>query len=202
MPWTVPLQRDEAEGLVGVVRTAAIIVILAVSGMRSSEVMELRVGSRQPPQEAAARAWHRHRLASNVVKGQPLGGTQDEWVVIEPVYQAIGLAEQLHDDPRDGAPLFGRFDFRVRYQWFRSWVNGPAGQRLGTRPHPRRPGDAEDAQANTGDRACLPAWRPPRSKTSPKAHFSRNNRRLRVPPGRRPGRAPSRGQQARGRPQP
>jgi hypothetical protein len=37
MPWTVPLQRDEASGLIGVIRTAAIIVILAVSGMRSSE---------------------------------------------------------------------------------------------------------------------------------------------------------------------
>ena len=51
LPWTIPLHRDEAEGLVGVVRTAVIIVILAVSGMRSSEVMELQVGSRQPPQE-------------------------------------------------------------------------------------------------------------------------------------------------------
>jgi hypothetical protein len=138
MPWTVPLQRDEAEGLVGVVRTAAITVILAVSGMRSSEVMELRVGSRQPPQEGGP-GMARHRIASNVVKGQPLGGTQDEWVVIEPVHQAIGLAEQLHDNPRDGAPLFGRFDFRVRYQWFRDWVNGPAGQRLGIAPIPADP---------------------------------------------------------------
>jgi hypothetical protein len=52
MPWTTPLHRDEASALVGIVRTAAIIVILAVSGMRSSEVMELQVGARQPPQEA------------------------------------------------------------------------------------------------------------------------------------------------------
>jgi hypothetical protein len=135
VPWTVPLHRDEAEGLVGIVRTAAIIVILAVSGMRSSEVMELQVGARQPPREAMP-GTPRYQLASNVVKGQPLGGTRDEWVVIEPVYQAVGLAEQLHDDPRDGMPLFGRFDFRVRYQWFRDWVNGPAGQRLGLAPIP------------------------------------------------------------------
>ncbi len=138
MPWTVPLHRDEAEGLVGIIRTAAIVVILAVSGMRSSEVMELQVGARQPPLEAAP-GMHRHRLASNIVKGQPLGGTRDEWVVIEPVYQAAGLAEQLHDDPRDGMPLCGRFDFRVRYQWFRDWVNGPAGQRLGLAPIPADP---------------------------------------------------------------
>jgi hypothetical protein len=135
VPWTVPLHRDDAEGLVGIVRTAAIIVILAVSGMRSSEVMELQVGARQPPREAMP-GTPRYQLASNVVKGQPLGGTRDEWVVIEPVYQAVGLAEQLHDDPRDGMPLFGRFDFRVRYQWFRDWVNGPAGQRLGLAPIP------------------------------------------------------------------
>ncbi len=135
MPWTAPLQRDEASGLVGIVRTAAIIVILAVSGMRSSEVMELQVGARQPPQEAGP-GLSRYRIASNVIKGQPLGGTRDEWVVIEPVYQAIGLAEQLHDDPRDGALLFGRFAFDVRYQWFRDWVNGPAGQRLGLAPVP------------------------------------------------------------------
>jgi len=135
MPWTTPLHRDEASGLTGVIRTAAIIVILAVTGMRISEVMELQVGSRQPPQEAGP-GLARYRIASNIVKGQPLGGTRDEWVVIEPVYEAIGLAEQLHHDPRDGELLFGRFAFDIRYQWFREWVNGPAGQRLGLAPIP------------------------------------------------------------------
>ena len=130
MPWTVPLHRDEAEGLIGIIRTAAVIVILAVSGMRSSEVMELQVGSRQLPQELGP-GLVRYRLAGKVIKGQPLGGTQDQWVVIEPVYRAVELAEQLHDDPRDGVPLLGRFAFDVRYKWFRDWVNGPAGQRLG-----------------------------------------------------------------------
>ena len=33
-------------------------------------------------------------------------------------------------------PLLGRFAFQVRYQWFRRWVNGPAGQRLGLAPIP------------------------------------------------------------------
>ena len=41
----------------------------------------------------------RYRLAGKVIKGQPLGGTQDQWVVIEPAYRAAELAEQLHDDP-------------------------------------------------------------------------------------------------------
>ena len=74
-----------------------------------------------------------------IIKGQPLGGTDDEWIVIEPAYHAIELAEQLHDDRREGAPLFGRFAFYFRYIWFRNWVNSPAGARLGLTPIPEEP---------------------------------------------------------------
>jgi len=134
-PWTLPLHRTEAVGLVGIVRTAAIIVLAAASGMRASELMELRVGCRRPVEEPIP-GLQRFRIASKIVKGQPLGGTDDEWVVIEPAYRAIGLAEQLHEDPREGALLFGRFAFDVRYTWFRNWVNSPAGARLGLAPIP------------------------------------------------------------------
>ncbi|EXU67262.1 hypothetical protein Z951_15450 [Streptomyces sp. PRh5] len=78
----------------------------------------------------------RYRLASKLIKGQPLGGTRDEWVVVHDAYQAAALAEQLHDDPVEGNPLHGRFHFNSRYQWFRDWVNGPHGQRLGLAPIP------------------------------------------------------------------
>ncbi len=137
-PWTLPLHRSEAVGLVGIVRTAAIILLSAVSGMRSSELMELRVGCRRPVEEPIP-GLQRFRIASKIVKGQPLGGTDDEWVVIEPAYRAVGLAEQLHNDPREGALLFGRFAFDVRYTWFRNWVNSPAGARLGLTPIPEGP---------------------------------------------------------------
>jgi integrase len=137
-PWTLPLHRSEAVGLVGIVRTAAIIVLAAASGMRASELMELRVGCRRPVEEPI-RGLQRFRIASKIVKGQPLGGTDDEWVVIEPAYRAIELAEQLHDHPREGALLFGRFAFDVRYTWFRNWVNSPAGARLGLVPIPEGP---------------------------------------------------------------
>jgi hypothetical protein len=130
LPWTLPVHRFEADALIGITRTATTVLTAAVSGMRSSELMELRIGCRRPAGEYAP-GFVRYRLASRVVKGQPLGGTDDEWVVIEPVFQAIGLAGQLHPGPRDGALLFGRFAFSVRYRWFRDWVNGPAGQRLG-----------------------------------------------------------------------
>ena len=75
MPWTLPLHRPQAVALVGIVRTAAITVIAAVSGMRSSELMELQVGC-QPPAEHYGPGLIRYRLASKVVKGQPLGGTR------------------------------------------------------------------------------------------------------------------------------
>jgi hypothetical protein len=88
----------EADAPGRVAAAATITVIAAISGMRASELMELQVGCRRL--EEFSPGLVRHKIASKVVKGQPLGGTQDEWVVIQPVYQAAGLAEQLHDDPR------------------------------------------------------------------------------------------------------
>ena len=138
VPWTPPLDRLEAVALTGIIRTASIALLAAVSGMRSSELMELEVGCCRPPEQYGD-GLVRYRLASRIVKGQPLGGTPDEWVVIEPAYQAAQLLERLHDDPRPGNPLLGRFAFDVRCTWFRNWVNGPSGQRLGLAPIPDDP---------------------------------------------------------------
>ncbi|HEX9354060.1 MAG TPA: hypothetical protein VF933_09630 [Streptosporangiaceae bacterium] len=138
IPWTVPLDRLEAVALPGIVRTAAMVILAAVSGMRSSELMELQVGCCRPPENHGP-GLVRYRLASKIIKGQPLGGLADEWVVIEPAYQAARLLEQLHDNPEDGVPLLGRFAFDVRCTWFRNWVNSPAGQRHGLAPIPDGP---------------------------------------------------------------
>jgi hypothetical protein len=130
VPWTLPLHREQATALIGLVRTATILVLASITGMRASELMELQVGCRRPPEQYSP-GLVRFRLASRLVKGQPLGGLRDEWVVIHAAYQAAGIAEQLHDNPTDEPLLFGRFHFGSRYQWFRDWVNSPAGQRLG-----------------------------------------------------------------------
>ena len=135
VPWTRPLHREEAVSLIQVVRTAVIFTLASVTGMRASELMELQAGCRQPPTESGP-GLVRYRLSGTLVKGQPLGGVRDEWVVIHQAYDAAGLAEQLHDDPRDGDPLLGRFHFGFRYERFRDWVNGPDGQRLGLDPIP------------------------------------------------------------------
>ena len=135
VPWTLPLHKEEATSLIGTFRTATVLLLAAITGMRSSELMELEVGCRQPVEEHGP-GLLRYRLSGRLVKGRPLGGVGDEWVVIEPAYQAAGLAEELHDNPVDGAPLLGRFHIVSRYQWFRNWVNSPAGQRLGLAPTP------------------------------------------------------------------
>lgn len=136
VPWTLPLHTREAIDLIEVARTACLTITAAASGMRSSELMELLVGCRRPPQ-ATAPGLRRFRIASKIVKGQPIGGTDDEWVVIEDVHRAIWLAEQLLDAPEPGSLLFGRTCFVTRYQRsLRPWVNGPAGRRLGLAPIP------------------------------------------------------------------
>ncbi|MEV5543692.1 hypothetical protein AB0L13_43465 [Saccharopolyspora shandongensis] len=132
------MHRDEAVALVSTVRTAAVIVLAAVSGMRSSELMELTASCRRPPEEPTP-GLTRYRLISKVIKGQELGGVDNEWVVIEPAYRAVELIEQLHPNPRQGVSLLGRFAFDVRYRWFRNWVNSPTGQRLGLAPIPASP---------------------------------------------------------------
>jgi len=55
--------------------------------------------------------WKKLGKRSCSIKGQPLGGTDVEWVVTEPVCRAVELAEALHDDRQDGSLLFGRFAF-------------------------------------------------------------------------------------------
>src|SRR5713101_6481694 len=53
LPWTAPMHRFEADALIGITRTATTILTAAVSGMRSSELMELRIGCRRPAGEYA-----------------------------------------------------------------------------------------------------------------------------------------------------
>lgn len=141
IPWTLPLDRLEATGLAGIVRTAAIITLAAVSGMRSSELMELRVGCCRPP-ESHGPGLVRYRLAGTIIKGQPLGGLADEWVVIEPAYRAVELAIRLTRAktwlaaPQARESLFGRCNLGKRFRALRKWVNSPDGTRLGLEPIP------------------------------------------------------------------
>ena len=134
-PWTLPLDERGIRDLTGYAHTACLLLTAALTGMRESELMELRHGCRSTSRHGDGMT--RCRIKSKLVKGQPLGGTSEEWVVIETVYHAVGMAEQL--SRLIGIPadlVFGRFNFEIRCLWFRNWANGPAGQRLGLAPIP------------------------------------------------------------------
>jgi len=197
--WTRPLHREEAVSLIQVIRTAVIITLAAVTGMRASELMELQAGCRQPPRESVP-GLARYLLSGTLVKGQPLGGVRDEWVVIREAYDAAGLAEQLHGDPRDGEPLLGRFHFGSRYERFRDWVNGPGGQRLGLDPIPEGNLNLRMLRRKL---AIELAYRPGGLLAAKiYLHHVSDRGRVRVAAGRSPGRAPGRGQQSRAGTQP
>ncbi|MBB5109591.1 hypothetical protein FHS40_008719 [Streptomyces spectabilis] len=131
VPWTEPLHTREVLYLVAMVRHAALTVTGAVSGMRNSELSELLVGCRRSVEISPGLV--RRSLASKIIKGQALGGLDDEWVVLEEVHRAVALAEELH---RGGTvSLFGRVSYHSGYvSSLRPWVNGPAGRRLGLAP--------------------------------------------------------------------
>jgi integrase len=134
VPWTLMLDERDVRDLVGYTQTACLIIAATVTGLRASELMELRVGCRRSTTHGEGML--RHRLISKITKGQPMGGTEDEWVVVEQVDQAVALAEQLVSDETGDALVFGPFAFPIRYWKFRDWVNGLAGQRLGLAPIP------------------------------------------------------------------
>ncbi|MGW4652055.1 hypothetical protein [Kitasatospora sp. NPDC004289] len=80
-----------ADALIRVAGHACKVVTSALTGMRSSELMELTVGCRRTDGADGA-GLAQHRLVSKVVKGRQWGGEVDEWVV-EEVVRAIALAE-------------------------------------------------------------------------------------------------------------
>jgi integrase len=135
VPWTLPLDERDIRDLAGYAHTASLLLVATLTGMRASEMMELRHGCRTASDHGDGMT--RYRLKSKLIKGQPLGGSSEEWVVIKAVCDAIGMAEQLSRIISiPGDLVFGPFNFERRYPWFRDWVNSPAGQRLGLAPIP------------------------------------------------------------------
>jgi hypothetical protein len=100
--------------------------------MRISEIAELALGCRLTEEPIPGMV--RYRLASKVIKGQPLGGTDDGWIVTEEVHHAVKVAEDPMGSEEPGTLLFGNFAFNLLFKRFCRWVNGPSGQRLGLSP--------------------------------------------------------------------
>lgn len=137
VPWTLPITQDGLARLLGHIRTACILTIAALSGMRTSELVELPLDCQLAPRSYGTDRV-RHRLKSRVIKGRGHGGTWDEWVVVAEAYEAAGVACQLADP--GATHLFPvHLDLCRRYRDLRAWVNSDEGQRLGL---PRLPDDA------------------------------------------------------------
>lgn len=135
--WTAALTTNQVDDLALIVFNAALFVATAITGMRSSELMELTTASCLPPREVKPGLF-RYSLASRRIKGEKWGGVPDEWVVIESAYRAVELATRLATAKtflaRSTGPdtsVFGRFAFAARFDTFRRWANSPAGARLG-----------------------------------------------------------------------
>jgi hypothetical protein len=94
VPWTEPLADEDVEVMAGYVLTACLVLTCALSGMRTSELAEIEVGCRSRARTTPG-GGARFRLASRVIKWKPVGGVPDEWVVIDEVDRAVGLAERL-----------------------------------------------------------------------------------------------------------
>ncbi|MFC9201310.1 site-specific integrase [[Kitasatospora] papulosa] len=138
VPWALPLNTYEARAHISRARTACVIALAALTGMRMSELTELPLDCRLTP-EQRGEGRVRYRLKSKIVKGRGLGGQWDEWVTIKEAYDTAGVAAALADPVRQSGHLFKKFTFFTPYDAFLSWVNGPEGRRLGLAPIPEEP---------------------------------------------------------------
>jgi len=130
VPWALPGDRNHLGVMESTVTSAALYVTSALSGMRSSELLELTAGARQREDRPGGAS--RYRVASRRIKGEPFGGVEESWVVIDDVFRALGVAEAV-SGAGTGELLFTKQSNNAnpRYRRMRAWINGPAGQRLG-----------------------------------------------------------------------
>ncbi|TQC41229.1 integrase [Rhodococcus sp. WS4] len=133
--WARPLARYEFDATCYAVLSACYYLTSALTGMRASELSELRAGCRHS--EPRPGGGTRFRLTTRRIKGERFGGAEDSWVVIDDVHHAIGVAEELTAAP--AATLLFAADSNTsfhRYVSLRTWINGEHGQRLGLEPIP------------------------------------------------------------------
>lgn len=101
-PWRPRLDPASLPAELSHLRTASWLTIAYLSGMRDVEVREL--GRDCAFTTAGADGRTRYKLRGRVFKGRRMSGDHAEWVVLEPVHQAVDMLRQLNDDP---GHLFG-----------------------------------------------------------------------------------------------
>ena len=118
--WTPALTSHQLPAMVGNVLTACLVVTAALSGMRSSELLELDVGCRRVSRSGSR--GQRFRLTGRLIKGQGLGGRPDEWEVSATVDRALALAERL-TGRLPGDPVFPGVGLSEQVKTLRSWLS-------------------------------------------------------------------------------
>jgi len=138
VPWSLPTHARTLRALVYVVNGAAFYLAASLTGMRASELYEIRAGSLRT--ETRLGGGTRHRVASRRIKGAPLGGEEDAWVILPEVHHALSTAELVAEAvPGDLMFVAETGTAYTRYQALKRWINGPEGKRLGLEPIPDGP---------------------------------------------------------------
>ena len=117
-PWHPGFSPYDLDDLANLVMTACYVVVVALSGLRRSELAEMRRGCVHPEQLADGR--FRYRIEARMIKGRSFGGEVQHWTVIEEVAQAFALVERLVEDDLP----FARIQPSVRYPTLIRWING------------------------------------------------------------------------------
>lgn len=82
------------------IAAACYFVIGLLSGMRDSEVTDLRSGCKRIKRDEAGRPY-RWALVSRAFKHEPPGGSEREWVVVPEVHAAVDLLERCQNEVGD-----------------------------------------------------------------------------------------------------
>jgi hypothetical protein len=131
VPWTDGMRPRDIYLLETPIRTAALIVVAGLTGMRTSELATITGSSARA--EEVGPGLTRYRVEARILKGRPPGGDSDSWLTIRETIDAIRTMALVEES--DETPLFPTVGFRDSYDAFVSIAN-PLAERLGMSPVP------------------------------------------------------------------
>lgn len=94
-PWREPITPTDLVVERRMLQAACYVVCTYLSGMRDSEVQELRRGCHEVARSGDG-VIERHKLRGRTFKGHGAQGREATWVVIDPVGRAVELLEAMH----------------------------------------------------------------------------------------------------------
>lgn len=118
-PWHQTFSPYDLQHLTQLIHTACYVVVAALSGLRRSELAEMRRGCVRAEELATGKV--RYRVHAKLIKGKPFGGQDERWTVIKEVAQAFSMVESMTDADQP----FARYVPEVRLLTLIRWINGP-----------------------------------------------------------------------------